>query len=107
MVCFVCPIAAAVGGALGGLLGIQFPKETKWRAVSILSTVALTCISVIALKIIFNLSFCVGGTFTLKNFVRVSSLTFPLGIINFLLVNLLINGGEKKQAPSKKSCCHG
>ena len=114
MLCPVCPPAGFVGGLLGSYFGIHPPKETKGKVISGLVTAAFTLISVIALKIIFNVSLCVGGTFTLRNFIRVTVIVFPFGvlyaiIVNYALINLFgYAPAEQKQREDKQSthnCC--
>lgn len=91
MVCPVCPTAGWFGGFLGSYLGVNPPPHTKGRMISAFITANLICITVIALKKIFTISLCVGGDFTLANFIRVMIKTLLMGIIYSIAVNYLLN----------------
>lgn len=91
MACPMCPAIGSLGGLLGGYFGIEPPKYTGGRIFSAVITAPLIGITVIALKTIFNISLCVGGTFTLANIFRVGSITLVMGIIYSIGVNHILN----------------
>jgi hypothetical protein len=91
MACPVCPAAGWVGGWVGGYFGIEPPQRPGGRALSALITANLISITVIALKILFDISLCVGGGFTLANIARVGIKTLILGVIYSIGVNYLLN----------------
>lgn len=89
--CPVCPTAGWFGGWIGGYFGINSPPHSKGKIVSALITANLIAITVIALKIIFHISLCVGGEFSQANIARVVIKTFLMGIIYSIGVNYLLN----------------
>lgn len=92
MACPVCPAAGWVGGLLGGYFGINPPPADRGgRIFSAAITASLMSTTIIALKIFFNISLCIGGEFHLKNFARVVTQTLLLGIIYSIGVNWLLN----------------
>lgn len=91
MACPICPAAGWLGGLCGGYLGIEPPKHPGGRLFSATITASLIGVTVIALKSIFNVSLCVGGTFTAANIVRVGSKTLVMGIIYSIGVNYILN----------------
>lgn len=91
MVCPVCPAAGYFGGLFGGYFGIEPPKHPGGRIFSATITASLIGITVIALKAIFNISLCVGGTFTWANIARVGSKTLVMGMIYSIGVNYILN----------------
>ena len=91
MTCPVCPAAGWAGGWLGSYIGINPPQHRLGKFVSALITATLTLVTIVALKIIFNTTLCVGGTFTLENCVRVGLPALALGIVYSIGVNYLLN----------------
>lgn len=90
MACPVCPTAGWLGGWIGGYFGIYPPETTRGKILSATITASLACITIVALKVIFNITLCVGGTFTLGNVARVAVIALPLGIVYSVLVNCLL-----------------
>ena len=110
MLCPVCPTAGFAGGWIGSYFGINPPETTNGKILSGVLTASSVLITIIALKVIFNITFCVGGTFTLENMFRVGVPALILGIIysiavNCLLDRLIYHPPIPKQE-EKKSCCH-
>lgn len=91
MVCPVCPTTGFFGGLIGGYLGIHSPATFKGRCISSLATAGLVSATVVALKIIFNISLCYGPGFTLVNVSAVLAKTLAMGIVYSLGVNFLLN----------------
>lgn len=105
MLCPVCPAAGWVGGWLGGYIGVNPPPTTKGRLISASITATLITITIVALKLLFNISLCEGGWFTLENIVKVGVKTLAMGIVYSVVVNSLLNHfvyTEKKELPP---CC--
>jgi hypothetical protein len=91
MICPVCPAAGWVGGSIGGYVGVNPPQDAKGRIVSACITGTLITITIVALKLLFNISLCEGGWFTLKNIAIVGIETFVMGVIYSIVVNGLLN----------------
>lgn len=91
MGCPICPAAGWVGGWIGGYFGIHPPQDKKGKILSAVITATLISITVIALKVFFNISFCVEGKAHLENILRVVVKTVILGIAYSLGVNCLLN----------------
>lgn len=91
MVCPVCPATGWVGGWIGGYLGINPPQHIRGRLISACITATLITITVIALKLLFNISLCEGGWFTFENIVKVGIKTMAMGIVYSIFVNYLLN----------------
>ena len=79
MGCPGCIATGWLGGWIGGYLGIQPPERPGARALSALLTANLITITVIALKVFFDISLCAGGGFTLGNVARVGIKTLGHG----------------------------
>lgn len=110
MLCPVCPAAGFAGGWIGSYFGINPPESTKGKILSGVLTASSVLITIIALKVIFNSTFCVGGTFTLRNMIQVGFPALILGIIysigvNWLLDRWVYHPPIQKQE-EKKCCCH-
>ena len=91
MACPVCPAAGWLGGWLGGYFGIHPPQHSGGRMFSAVITANLISITVIALKVFFDISLCAGGEFTLGNMLRVGIKTLILGIIYSIGVNYILD----------------
>jgi hypothetical protein len=91
MGCLVCPVVGWFGGWIGGYFGIQPPKSTNGQILSAVITASLISITIIALKVLFNVSLCVGGSVNLGNVARIGIPTVIMGIIYSIGVNYLLN----------------
>lgn len=92
MVCPVCPVAGAVGGSIGGYIGIEPPQSKTLRIVSAAITTSLVVITIVALKCLCGISICDGnGDFSLRNICQVVSISALLAIIYSLAVNSILN----------------
>lgn len=111
MACPVCPTAGWLGGWVGGYLGINPPEHPGAKLLSASLTANFISMTLIAMKEIFNVSLCKGGTFTFDNIVRVSAVTLILGIIYSVGVNALLNryvfpaSEEPPQEEENPPCC--
>lgn len=91
MACPICFFSTFLGGAIGSYwFGINPPSHTKGKILSTSITTSLVLITNIALKALFNFSFCVSGGSTLSNILRVGSATLILGNIYSIGVNYLL-----------------
>ena len=121
MVCPACPAISIVGGYIGGYFGISAPEQTELRIASAVITAGIVCITAIATKCIFGISFCDGnGDFSLRNIAQVGAISLFLGIICSVVVNCLLNlffsePGENETPPVSPQpevlqpsapCCH-
>lgn len=102
MACPVCPAAGWAGGWIGGYFGINTPAHPGGQLLSALITANLICITVIAMKSLFGISLCKGGTFTFQNIARVGIITLPMGILYSIGVNFILN---RYVFPSEDSAC--
>lgn len=91
MVCPVCPAAGWFGGLVGGYFGIQPPRDQRGRMISAAITATLISTTLIAVKVLFNVSLCRGGEFTLANIACVGAKTLIMGVIYSIGVNYLLN----------------
>ena len=91
MVCPVCPATGWLGGWIGGYFGILPPEHSGGRILSAVITANLITITIIALKVLFNVSLCVDGDVNLRNIVCVGAKTFIMGVIYSIGVNYLLN----------------
>lgn len=105
MICPVCPAAGLIGGGIGGYFGISPPKQKEGRILSALITANLITVTIIALKVLFNISLCAGGQLTLANVALVVGKTLIMGVIYSIGVNYLLNRYMFPEQPSKPSCC--
>jgi len=115
--CITCFGSSAIGGFFASLMGIDAPKTTKGRIFSGASTVALTVITAIAMKILFGVPLCGGEGLTLKNIIVMGVKSLVIGIPYSIGVNYLIKRFKLFEpnenvpppppppAPKKDSCC--
>jgi hypothetical protein len=119
MVCPICPAVACLGGWMVGYFGIRSPEYSGGRLLCAAVSANLMGITVIALKVLFGISLCSGGAWTLGNIVRVGAKTAVMGMIYLIGVNHFLNSyvsphpGGSLQAASlnvlskekETSCC--
>jgi hypothetical protein len=105
--CVFCTVAAWGGGAIGSYFGISPPEQKEGKILSALITANLTAITVIALKVLFNVSPCRGGQLTLANLARVGGQMLIIGVIYAIGVNYLLNRYVFPKQPSVPACCQG
>jgi hypothetical protein len=91
---------------IGSAFGISPPESVKGKVISLAISGSLTMITASALKIFYHFSFCDGGYYTLKTFIRVAVVLFVIGNIYSLGVNYLLNKYVYVPSPEKKDCCH-
>ena len=110
MVCPVCPAIGAVGGYIGGYIGIDPPSELKYRVLSGFITAGLLVITIVALRCFLGIAICDGnGIFSLRNIVQVGLISVVLGVIYSIGVNFFINLATPQSVPipSSPCCCEG
>jgi hypothetical protein len=111
MVCPICPTAGFFGGLLGSYIGIKTPSSFEGRCLSMVATGSLVTITLVAVKIFFNLSLCAGKEMNLANAVILLAKTLAIGVIYAIGVNYLINRFFEGPPPSpevpqvRRPCC--
>jgi hypothetical protein len=112
--CFICVVGGVASGALGGLFGFEVPKTKKGKLLSGLLTAGATGLTVLALKVMFNISLCGGGPgITLKRVGLILIETIPIALLHGIWINFLVaRFGENKSFNQdklmlhrNKSCC--
>ena len=90
--CVLCPVVGAGAGCLAELVfGVNSPKSRSEKTLSSILTASAGAITLIALKTMWNISFCGDGRPTLANISRVGGVALLLGVIYSIGVNYVLN----------------
>jgi hypothetical protein len=106
MVCPACPASSALGGFIGAWFGVNAPKTTKGKILSIALTGTATALTVIALRVLGNISLC-NGNYTWSRITSIIAGATLVGTIYSIGINHLIHRFiEATPKPVvRRSCC--
>ncbi len=105
MGCVLCPPIACLGGFLGAYLGIPPLTTRGQKALSTSLSAVLTSVTIIALKIFWNISLCGGKGFATWNIFILFSTTIAIGVVYSIGVNYLLSRFVFNRGNSSPSCC--
>jgi hypothetical protein len=89
--CLLCPAIGLASGAVGGFLGFKVPQTTKGKILGAVLTSVATALTAIAIKAIFKVSLCGGGTgLSLARVAIALATTIPIALIYGVAFNYLV-----------------
>lgn len=92
MGCPACAAGGFCGGLIGGYFGINQPETQKGRILSGLLSSTLTLVTLVGLKVCFNITLCGGASQpTINKFCRLVVAGLLLGTIYSIAINYVLN----------------